>query len=424
MSSPEDLDSTFAVSLLSGSGQPFAHVPPNMLAVMTEAMTEMHVSAGEYLIRQNTRAECLYLINSGEVEVYVDGVDGRESHLGVLSRGDFVGEMALVTEETRLANVVAKTDCHIWKLPAETFYDMLKTMPQMASVLTCIVAERLGSDEFDALSGKHFHDYVVHRRLGRGGMSIVYEALPARGGDRVALKMMSHRLIHDPDAHELFRNEGRVVRSFQHPNIPRIYDEFSSFGTMFIAMEFIDGMTLSDVIRCRGSVPRDMVMPIVGQIAEGLLYAHEHGVVHRDLKPANIMLTNEGVVKIMDFGLAQPPKDKMAFMANLIVGSPRYMAPEQFKTPKVSPAADYFSLACMICEMISGQKLVQGDSMNMILSWHENTAPRRVEETGIEMDPLLMQAINSALQREPQQRHVDLRMLANFAQPIDPSLIH
>ena len=188
------------------------------------------------------------VIADGEVEVSVE----ERGSVHVLKRahtGEVLGEMALLTNEPRSATVVAVGPVRAWVLPADRFNELAAGHPKISLLLTLLLSSRLGRAQHDALTGKIFHGYRIRRRLGRGGMSVVYEADDADSGRRVALKMMSHRLLFDPKAHERFQLEADIVQSFDHINIAKTYGRFEAFRTSFIVMEYCEGISICDALK-------------------------------------------------------------------------------------------------------------------------------------------------------------------------------
>src|SRR5436853_70571 len=191
--------------------------------------------------------------------------------------------------------------------------------------------------------GTKLAHYEITSHLGSGGMGDVYQATDSKLGRSVAIKLLPEAFTHDADRSARFEREARVLASLNHPNIATIYGVEESGGRKFLVMELVTGETLAEKIK-RGAIPLDESLSIATQIAEALEAAHEKGVIHRDLKPANIKVTPEGVVKVLDFGLAavahgdgsspgdpvsSPTLTIQATQAGVIMGTAAYMSPEQ-----------------------------------------------------------------------------------------------
>ncbi|MEM0925005.1 MAG: serine/threonine-protein kinase, partial [Planctomycetota bacterium] len=242
------------------------------------------------------------------------------------------------------------------RVPAEEFHRVAQKYPQLASMMTDIVAERLGRRDQDALSGKVLQGYRIERMLGRGGNGIVYLAVDLATQDRVALKMMSHRLVYSDRARVLFQKEAETVSRMNHPGIIRLRTSFDAFHTCFIVFDLVEGQTLAARMEAH-SLQTDEIESVLVGLAETLRYAHARGVIHRDLKPANVMILPSGRVCLMDFGLAAGPEE-----SGVICGTPRYMAPEQRVGKKLTPASDWFALGVIGYEMFVGRPLFGGDA--------------------------------------------------------------
>ncbi len=304
-------------------------IPTEVTELIEPHMHRRTYSAGEYLMRQGDAAESIMVIDNGVVDIFTSDETGARQHINKGSSGDILGEMALLSGEARSASVLALSDVEVLVLPAGRFHELAHRHPALSVVLTKLVSDRLAGSGPDVLHGKTFHDHRIVRRLGRGGMSIVYEAIDP-SGQHVALKMMSHRLVYDDFGRDQFEREVRAIESLDHENIVRVFGRFAAFHSFFMVMEHCRGADLAEVIKQAGPLPEVEVKKIAGQLAAAVLAAHDAGLVHRDIKPANIMLTPEGTIKLMDFGLATPVFDEsMPEIPKQVVGTPRYMAPEE-----------------------------------------------------------------------------------------------
>ncbi len=222
-----------------------------------------------------------------------------------------------------------------------------------------------------AVFAGHFHIVSV---LGRGGMGEVYRARDTNLKRDVALKLLPGTLALDPDRLARFKREAQVLASLNHPNIGAIYGLEESNGVQALVLELVEGPTLADRI-AQGPIPADDALPIARQIAEGLEAAHEKGRIHRDLKPANIKITPEGVVKLLDFGLAKaaeepatpadsPTLTVSATRPGIILGTASYMSPEQAAGKPVDKRSDIWSFGVVLWEMLTGKRLFEGETVS------------------------------------------------------------
>src|SRR5262249_22111571 len=196
--------------------------------------------------------------------------------------------------------------------------------------------------------------------IGRGGMGEVYKAHDASLGRDVALKIMRGPALDDEQARERFQREAQAAGGLRHPNIVTVYDLGDVDGQLYIAMEFIKGEDLEQLIKKRTGLPIEDKLNIMIQACEGISYAHKHQIVHRDIKPSNIRIDDEGVVKIMDFGIAKLESSNMT-ASGTVMGTPFYMSPEQVRGIRVDARADIFSLGCILFEVFTYQKAFSGE---------------------------------------------------------------
>ena len=392
----------------------FAQLRSRHLLEIERAMVERQFAAGAHLMRQGEEGDCLLVVQEGDVEVSV--ASGDERH--VLKRageGEIFGEMALLTREPRTADVVALTPVRALVLPVAEFHRLLPRNPALAEVLSRLTAQRLGQETFDALSGKVFHGYTIRSRLGRGGMAVVYEAEEQASGRRVALKMMSHRLVFDARSRRLFQQEADLIASFEHENIVRMIGRFEAFRTFFIVMEYCDGAPLDAVLAAHERLDPGTVRRIVGQVAAALAYAHERRIVHRDIKPSNVMVNRDGVVKLMDFGVARTPQSVDEDADVGVIGTPLYMAPEQVSREAIGTATDLYALAGLAWEMLTGKTLFRAKTFGEVRRAQRAWKIPDPATVLPEIDDDLRGFLSACLVRDPLQRSADLQVLAGWA---------
>ena len=247
--------------------------------------------------------------------------------------------------------------------------------------------------------------YEITGELGRGAMGVVYKALDPTIGRTVALKTM--RLdVHGLDAQEMvrrFQNEARAAGVLNHPNIVTIYDAGEEDGIFYIAMEFIEGTTLHELLAEQRVLATDEVLQLTRQICRGLDYAHSNGIVHRDIKPANIMITANGTVKIMDFGIAK--SGGQVTNTGQVLGTPNYMSPEQVKGRPLDGRSDLFSLGVILYEMLTGEKPFVGQNVTTIIYKIVNETPITPRDLDVTVHPGLSAIVTKALAKAPDDRY-------------------
>ena len=253
--------------------------------------------------------------------------------------------------------------------------------------------------------GQSVSHYRVLEHLGSGGMGVVYKAEDVRLGRTVALKFLSADLTRDAAAKERFLREAQAASALDHPHICTIYgfDETAD-GRLFLAMAYYDGETLQQRT-ARGPLPPGEAVRIAAQMAEGLAKAHAHGIVHRDIKPANVMITADGEVKLLDFGLAALPEVTAMTGRGLALGTLSYMAPEQARGEAVDRRVDLWALGVVLYQMLSGRMPFAGDSAPAVLYRILHVTPDPVHLSGAGIPLELSRLVGRALMKDPAERY-------------------
>lgn len=254
------------------------------------------------------------------------------------------------------------------------------------------------------LIGKRITKYEVIDWLGGGGMGVLYRAEDVELQRKVALKFLSPTLSHDTNARDRFIVEARAASSFDHPNICTIHEiGRTEAGQIFIAMTFYDGETLKE--KCsRGVLEIDEALDYARQVARGLKKAHTHGIIHRDIKPANIMVTHDGVVKILDFGLAKMVEQQLT-QSGATMGTVAYMSPEQVRGDVVDSRTDIWSLGVLMYEMISGERPFNGALPHAVIYNILNVDPTFGDAFQTEGGPELSRIVAKCLEKDPDNRY-------------------
>jgi serine/threonine-protein kinase len=246
--------------------------------------------------------------------------------------------------------------------------------------------------------------YEFRSLLGSGGIGRVYAAFDQKLGRMVAVKALRPELNNDQSFIQRFHAEAASLAPLNHPNITTLYDLVQADGEEFMVMELVHGHTLEDVLAQRRQLGQRECLAIVAQAAAGLSYAHRMNVVHRDIKPANLMLTDTGVLKIMDFGIARVQGSQRMTRAGSLVGTLAYVAPEQIKGSEGDARTDIYSLACVLYEMLSGDPPFQSDSDYGLIRAQVDTAPQPLRDRLHDLDPAIEGALLRALSKDPDQR--------------------
>jgi eukaryotic-like serine/threonine-protein kinase len=246
--------------------------------------------------------------------------------------------------------------------------------------------------------------YRIVRKLGTGGMANVYLAEDEVLGRRVAIKILNDRHAGDDQFVERFRREAKNAASLSHPNIVSIYDRGEAEGTYYIAMEYLDGRSLKELIVARGPAPVNVAIDYARQILAAIRFAHRHGIVHRDIKPHNVLVDAEGRLKVTDFGIARAGTSQMT-EAGSIIGTAQYLSPEQAKGAPVDQTSDLYSVGVVLYELLTGVVPFSGDTPVEIAMKHLSMTPEPPSAKRAEVPRELDLVVLRALAKDPADRY-------------------
>jgi serine/threonine protein kinase len=251
--------------------------------------------------------------------------------------------------------------------------------------------------------------YRIVRLLGRGGMGVVYQAEHRVMERTVAVKVINAAMLGDADAVERFQREVKAAAKLEHPNIVRAYDAEQAGELQLLAMEYVEGKSLADVIEVKGPLPVGYACQCIRQAALGLQQAFEHGMVHRDIKPHNLILSSKGVVKILDFGLAKLVSERQTHggltSKDVVMGTPEYMAPEQARDCRSADVrADIYSLGCTLYCLLTGRPPFTGGTALELVMKQVQDEPRPVHELRPDVPMELSALVGRMLAKDPAQR--------------------
>ena len=282
--------------------------------------------------------------------------------------------------------------------------------------------------------GQTLGHYRIEAKLGAGGMGVVYRAHDTHLERPVAIKVLNPEAVSDPERKRRFVQEARTASALNHPNILHIYDIDQADGIDFMAAEFVSGKTLHQLVGHTG-LPFGVVLDYAGQIAGALARAHEAGIVHRDIKPANIMVTPEGLVKVLDFGLAklaEPATDTNETSLTqtagpqtepgVVMGTAQYMAPEQAEGKRVDARSDIFSFGSVLYEMISGRRPFEGDSKLATLAAVLAKDPPPLLDIRKDVPAGLERIVSRCLRKEPENRFQNMNELRAALREVEDAL--
>ena len=255
--------------------------------------------------------------------------------------------------------------------------------------------------------------YEIVDRLGAGGMGVVYLATDPLLRRTVAIKVLP---AHDDDSlRERFAREARSAAALRHNHVVTIYDIGDDDGKPFITMEFLDGESMAEMVRRRAPLSIDRRLQLMLELCAGLGYAHRNGIVHRDIKPGNLMVTGEGSLKILDFGLARITSEASSAgltQVGSMLGTPHYMSPEQVEGKVADERSDIFSVGVVFYELLTYQKAYPGDTAHVVLHNIVHVAPTPIRDLMPGIDPALEAVVNKGLEKDPAARYQNLASLA------------
>lgn len=254
--------------------------------------------------------------------------------------------------------------------------------------------------------------YQVVEQVGEGAMGVVYKATDPVLNRTVAVKVMSEGLAQDVALRERFLREAQSAGSLQHPNLVTIYDFGETDGHLFIAMEFIEGVDLEQLMEQKAPMDLAAKLDLMIDVLNGLSYAHRRGIIHRDIKPANIRIDQDGRGRIMDFGVARLETSNLTGTGTMM-GTPNYMAPEQISGGPLTPAADLWSVGAVLYEMLTSKKPFQADTLHRVLFKIVTEPPADLLEAAPGLPVGLDHLVKKALEKDPANRYRTASEMAN-----------
>jgi len=287
-----------------------------------------------------------------------------------------------------------------------------------ASALCCfsrvvsIPANRQPEPSLPPVGPSKIGKYDVEERVGEGAMGVVYRALDPVLQRRVAIKVMSDAFAQNDDLRERFLREAQAAGSLQHPNVITIYDFGEVDGHLYIAMEFVEGQDVAELLAHQVPLTLTNKLDIAIGVLQGLSFAHKRGIVHRDVKPANIRVDADGNARIMDFGVAHLASSEMT-RSGVMIGTPSYMAPEQIVGGKVGPETDIFSVGAVLYELLTGSRPFAGGPLQAVMYRVLSETPMPLDVAAPGLPAKLNEIVMRALTKDPEKRYSSALTMAN-----------
>ncbi len=254
-------------------------------------------------------------------------------------------------------------------------------------------------------AGDKLHTFQILEDLGHGGMGGVYIGFDSRTKMLVAIKTLFSEFSRDEAYVRRFQREAEVYRKLNHPNIVAFVDAGFENGSYFIAMEHVKGQALDSIIKNSGALPFDSAVKIMGHLADAIAHAHDQGVIHRDLKPQNIMISEEGVVKLLDFGIAQTDDGLVKTVTGSILGTFFYSSPEQNQGKKIDERSDLYSLGLVFYEILTGKRALMGNTLLEVTAFQMRSAIPTPSTVVAEIPGNLDKIVMKLLEKNPNNRY-------------------
>ncbi|MBF0225830.1 MAG: protein kinase [Desulfobacterales bacterium] len=385
----------------------FKSLTNNELVHLLDKLDVIAYEEGDLIIEQGKPGYTMHIILRGKVKVTFIDDKGKHYILERLSKGAIFGEMALLTDKPRSANVVAESSVLTCVMEKQTLKDLLGFHPNIARFFTRILRERFDKDHAMAVG-----TYVLQKEIGQGSIGIVYKGR-CNLDRNIAAKMLRHDRATEKKFRQVFFEEAKIMAQLRHPNIVRLYAIEEAYGTYFIIMEYLEGFDLKTYLRIRNKMNPYEIMNILNQIGEALKYAHLNGVVHRDVKPNNCIVTQElGDIKITltDFGLAFDMAIGLKENTK-IAGTPLYISPEAIQSDSIDYRADIYALGIIAYQLVTGTVPFCANSVSDLLWKHINEPPPPIRK---DIPVGLAIFIEKALVKDPKQRISDWDEILNL----------
>ena len=370
-------------------------------------------SKDDVIVKAGDVGERLYFICDGKLEVQIPGPGGLIKRRVQVKKGDVIGEISLLVQSNYSADIVALTDATMLYLDRPCFQGLIEVHPDFAEVMSQLMTSRMAQNGGINKVGK----YELRGKLGEGNMATVFNAWDPVLEREVAIKMLKYNLAYDDEFLRRFEREAKTIASLNHPNIINVFEIVDEFSTRFIVMEKLYGQDLSATLARIGAFDPVQARDILAQIASALHYAHSHGergIVHRDIKPSNIVIDDYGNIKLTDFGIASPPRDKEAS----IEGTPSYLAPEIIQGAEFDGRADIYAMGVMAFHMLTGSLPFTAVTLAKMLQMQVNHKPPDIRRSCPNIDGEFARFIEGALCKEPEDRIADWHDIRNILKPL------
>ncbi len=404
---------TEQISLILSEVEILRDLSTNIIQDIAKQIQTEQFRKNQIIVEHGHIGKRLYFIFSGKVEVQIPGSEGFGQTTVTLKKGSVVGEVSLLVNAAYSADIVAMTKTTALYLDSKNFRQLIKKHNAFSEIISRLMTSRMGQYGGINKIGK----YELLSKLGEGSMATVFNAYDSELEREVAIKMLKYELTYNTDFINRFEQEARTIASLNHQNIVNVYEIISEYSTRFIVMEKLQGENLSTALKQQGSFSFTDTRKILSQLANALQYAHslgDSGIVHRDIKPSNIVISNNGDIKLTDFGISGPPQNKQVN----IEGTPSYLAPEIINGEAVDSRSDIYALGVTAFHMLTNSLPFSSQNLAELLDMQVNQAPPDIRKIRPEIDNELASFIENALSKEPAARTSDWRRIQDLLNPV------
>lgn len=393
----------------------FHAISRDAICPLLNSLTLKHLKKGERIISQGDEGDSFYIVLCGSCVINLEK-DNTLHPITRLRPGDIVGEMAVLTGERRSAHVDAETDIDLLGMSREQFDSLSGEYPKLRDFLTEIITHRFSTSRETA--HRTVGKYVITEIIGQGGWSMVYKGIHGKLRLPVAIKMLKHDMAMNPEFLKKFQNEATIIARLNHTNIIKVFDIEELYRTVFIIMEYLEGVPMDYLLEHKPKLSVPSILDIILQVCYGLDYAHKQGIIHQDIKPANIFIQPDGRVKIVDFGLACP-RGNIDFN---LPGTVFYMSPEQIDGNPVDERTDIYALGITAYEMITGQRPFPEDNIAKLMDLHlsEDAPDPRLLVPNLPDE--LSNFILGSTRKDPTERFKNISQILNELLPLAEKL--
>ncbi len=385
----------------------------NVIEKIAQTCKAEEFTNDDLLIKNGKVGQRMYIIYKGRVEVRLPDVHGEVRKRVTLKPGDVVGEISLLIQSTYSADIVALSDTIALCIDRSRFVQLIDENPEFAEVMSELMTSRMAQNGGINRVGK----YQLMGVLGEGSMATVFRAYDSELDREVALKMLKYKLARNSRFLDRFEQEAKIIAGLNHPHIVNVYEVINDFSTRFIVMEKLHGENLAEILKSNGAFGIRETRNILAQVASALQYAHsqgESGIVHRDIKPSNIVIDHNGNIKLTDFGISGPPRNKDLD----VEGTPSYVAPEVISGSPIDGRADIYSLGVMAFQMLTNSLPFSAATMPELLALHVAQNPPDIRFICLDIDEELAVFVENMLEKKPGDRISDWERIGKVLTPV------